>query len=108
MNFQLRLLRGLQTNVREIESKPPEKFENKCGLQMYSSDLLIPITWKSGGFEKSPEKLGDWDLKQGDFQNMHQIEKNNNNRLFVCVFFYLFSAPFFILLLPFPLSSSGQ
>ena len=84
MNFQLRLLRGLQTNVREIESKPPEKFKHKCGLQMYSSDLLIPITWKSGGFEKSPEKLGDWDLKQGDFQNMHQIKKKkNHNRIFV-------------------------
>ena len=56
MNFQLRLLRGLQTNVREIESKPPEKFKHKCGLQMYSSDLVIPITWKSGGFEKKSRK----------------------------------------------------
>ena len=48
----------------------------------HDADLPTPITCKSGGFEKSPEKPGDWDLKPGDFQNMHQI-RNNNNRLFV-------------------------
>ena len=51
--------------------------------------------------KKSPEKPGDWDLKPGYFQNMHQI-KNNNNRLFVWVFFfYLSSALCYILWLLF-------
>ena len=62
MNFQLRLLRGLQTNVWKIESKPPEKFKHKCGLQIYFSLANLEV------LKKSPEKPGDWDLKPGDFQ----------------------------------------
>ena len=31
------------------------------------------ITCKSGGFEKSPEKPGDYDLKPGDFKNISKI-----------------------------------
>ena len=38
------------------------------------AELPIPIACKSGGFEKSPKKPGDWDLKQGEFQNMCQIK----------------------------------
>ena len=66
---------------------------NTCGLQMYSSDLLIPSTWKSGGFEKRPEKLGDWDLKQGDFQNMHQIKKKKQQQNICSSVFFTFLVP---------------
>ena len=52
-------------------------------------DLPTPITCKSGGFEKSPEKPGDWVLRPGDFQNMHQVKKKKKQ--IIWVFFYLFS-----------------
>ena len=40
--------------------------------------------------KKSPEKLGDWDLKPGDFQNMYQIkQKKKTDYLFECFFTFL-------------------
>ena len=39
-------------------------------------------------WKKSPEKLGDWDLKPGDFQNMYQIKRKRKKTdyLFECFF----------------------
>ena len=55
---------------------------------IWYSDLPTPKSYKFGVFEKSCQKPGDWDLKPGDFQNMHQI-KSKRLIIFVTVFFTL-------------------
>ena len=38
--------------------------------------------------KKSPEKLGDWDLKPGDFQNMYQIKPKKKKQI-ICLSVFL-------------------
>ena len=53
---------------------------------LYDTQTFQPLNHAPGVFEKSCQIPGDWDLKPGDFQNIHQI-KSKRLIIFVMVFF---------------------
>ena len=58
----------------------------KIGSGSHSQTFQCPSHANLEVLKKSPEKPGDWDLKPGDFQNMRQIKKKQQQIICLSVF----------------------